>query len=42
MARRFEIEDTITRLYSQFNAMGTEMVVPFYRLPTPEIPSAIS
>jgi hypothetical protein len=27
MARRFEIEDTITRRYSRFNAMGTQLVV---------------
>jgi len=27
MARRFEIEDTITRRYSQFNANGTQLIV---------------
>jgi len=27
MARRFQIEDTITRRYSRFNAMGTHLVV---------------
>ena len=27
MARRFEFEDTITRRYSRFNAMGTQLVV---------------
>jgi len=27
MARRFEIEDKITRRYSLFNAMGTKLVV---------------
>jgi len=27
MARRFEIEDTITRRYSRFNAIGTQLVV---------------
>jgi len=32
MARRFEIEDTITRQYSRFNATGTQPVV---RLLTP-------
>jgi hypothetical protein len=28
MARRFEIEDTITRRYSRFNAIGTQLIVP--------------
>jgi hypothetical protein len=27
MARRFEIEDTITRRYSRFNAMGAQLTV---------------
>ena len=27
MARRFEIEDTITRQYSRFNASGTQLVL---------------
>jgi hypothetical protein len=27
MARRFEIEDTITRRYSRFNAIGTQLIV---------------
>jgi hypothetical protein len=27
MARRFEIEDTITRRYSRFNAIGPQLIV---------------
>ena len=27
MARRFEIEDTITRQYSRFNSLGTQLVI---------------
>jgi len=27
MARRFEIEDTITRRYNRFNAIGTQLIV---------------
>ena len=27
MARRFDIEDTITRQYRRFNAMGTQLVI---------------
>jgi len=32
MARIFEVEDTITRRYSRFNAIGTQLIV---RLVTP-------
>jgi len=37
MACRIEIEDTITRRYSRFNAMGTQLVVRLLPPLTPEI-----